>query len=120
MVLMGVEPMTMRWGTCQSDLKASRQPLDQTCWGVSGLRTRVDIRLDYLNLKKIKNTREACSSCLISRNPNSSSNLCFSTKLSEIKIKLDRFFITNMNMYVNFIYFHPSMFGFLETRRTLE
>jgi hypothetical protein len=37
MVLMGVEPMTMRWDAWQRDLRPSKQPLDQMRWSVSGL-----------------------------------------------------------------------------------
>src|ERR1043165_9193998 len=109
MVLLGFEPMTIGWDAWQRELKPSQEPLGQTCICVEWVKTRVDKGLDCLNLKKIKNTREACSSCLIFRNLISSSNPCFFIKLSEIKFKLDRFFITNMKMHVNFIYIHPNM-----------
>ena len=51
MVLMGVEPMTKGVTTWQGDLKASKLPLSETRAGVSGLRTRVKIILENLNLK---------------------------------------------------------------------
>ena len=43
--------------TWQKILRASKLPLGQTRFGVSGSETRVDKILGHLNLKKFKNTR---------------------------------------------------------------
>ena len=51
MVLLGFEPMTLRWGTWQKELRARKQPTEPNALGVSGLKTRVDMILEGLNGK---------------------------------------------------------------------